>query len=118
MTPEAIIHNVLATRFIDGDTFEVGCDLRGLLASRNKVEYKIRLAGINCPEIATAEGAAAAAFTMNWLNQGDFDLIVYTRDKYGRLLGDALRASDLLTTNLLVEGYAKRMSLRMQVEAP
>ena len=83
------------TRVVDGDTVEARLDL----GWRVTMTAKIRLAGINCPEIDTPEGVAARAFTVNTLNRlmpvGDtgplaapVKVISHSLDKYGRVLGD------------------------------
>src|SRR4030042_2280883 len=69
-------------KVIDGDTLLVNFDL-GFFIS---VKEKVRLIGINAPELNTKKGKEAAAFIEKELNGAN--LIVETRkkEKYGRFL--------------------------------
>jgi len=69
---------------IDGDTIVLDIDLG---FSTHK-EQRIRLAGLNCPEIETKEGKEAFHFLRDKLTQLDFVMIkTHMIDIYGRFLG-------------------------------
>lgn len=70
-------------RVIDGDTLELDIDL----GFRTHQHVKARLAGVDAPEMRTAEGRTAR----NWLTeQAGNDVLVHTEkdrtEKYGRYL--------------------------------
>lgn len=82
-------------RVVDGDTVDAELDLGWHITFHSK----IRLAGVNCPEMSTPEGVPARAFTINWLNAampvGDsgplaapVTVVSHSLDKYGRVLAD------------------------------
>ena len=69
----------------DGDTLLVAL----VLAPGFTHRLKLRLRGLDCPEIATAAGRAAKAFVENLLHPGDEVIISTTKpDKYDRYLAD------------------------------
>ncbi len=85
-------------RVVDGHTVEAHLDLGWHITYHTK----IRLAGINCPEMSTPAGPAARAYTVNWLNalmpvgdggplNAEVKVVSHTLDKYGRVLGEILR---------------------------
>ena len=98
-------------RVIDGDTLELTLDV----GFRLTLTDHFRLAGLNCPELPTPEGKAAAAFTADWLHAADaldpWPLVVRTerdrREKYGRLLATVLHGGQSLNAALLAAGRAK-----------
>lgn len=94
-------------RVIDGDTICVDVQLVGDVWLR---KAPMRLYGINCPEMNTAEGKAAKAFTESWLaaNAEQVELSK-DRDKYGRLLGDFVAGKERLTAALLKAGHAAKV---------
>ncbi len=76
---------------------------------------KIRLVGIDAPELsnpawaAEAErGAAATQRLQQLMNAGPFDLVPIDRDtdRYGRLLRDVIRGGVSLGDTLIAEGLA------------
>lgn len=106
---------------VDGDTIDVRLDL-GLHSYR--VE-RLRLAGVNCPEMHGAErdnGIVARAYTVAWVVEGqggaaldrddprDFPLLVqtYKADAFGRYLALVWRLYDnhCLGDDLLAAGHA------------
>jgi endonuclease YncB( thermonuclease family) len=118
------------TAVTDGDTLRASLDLGW------KITYdaKIRLAGINCPEMNTPAGVAARAFTVDWLNAGTrivagvavpapVKVISHSLDKYGRVLGEVMRQPldtpagtilpiggwESLSATLLAAGHAQVM---------
>lgn len=75
-------------RVIDGDTFELDVDEVGV---RNGYAYndveRVRLVGVDAPEIDTAAGRAAHA-RLRAVLQGRRALVeVHARDRYGRVVG-------------------------------
>lgn len=87
-------------RVVDGDTLEVDLDL----GWRITYHAKVRLAGVNCPELRTDAGVQARNFTSRWtmgiddsdwwgIEQPHVPITVVSRslDKYGRVLGDVYR---------------------------
>jgi endonuclease YncB( thermonuclease family) len=72
-------------RVIDGDTLVVAL----AVAPGFSHELKLRLRGLDCPEISTAAGRAAKAFVDGLLKPGD-EIVVSTAkpDKYDRYLAD------------------------------
>ena len=71
---------------------------------------RIRLLGINCPEHGTPEGAAATAYTTNWLAQHGPEFILRTEldrhEKYGRVLGTVTAGPHTLNDDLIAAGHA------------
>ena len=96
---------------IDGDTLVVTL----LFAPGWRHELKLRLRGLDCPEISTAAGRAAKKFVDGLLKAGD-EAIVSTRrpDKYDRYLADVFVGEPgaenevFLNNALLAGGYAVR----------
>jgi micrococcal nuclease len=103
-------------RVVDGDTLDVEIDL-GFHVS---VRERVRLAGINCPEINTDEGKAAAEYVKAWVSGLDVVEISTIKtpkgdrqEKYGRYLavimkGDAAKPSGFscLNQDLIKENHA------------
>lgn len=74
-------------RVVDADTLECDLDLGWHITYR----AKIRLAGVNAPEMSTPEGRAARAFVDQLLaNRHGAPVTVtsHSLDKYGRVLAD------------------------------
>ncbi len=90
---------------IDGDTFKLG-------------ERKVRITGIDAPEVATPRCPAEAALgrkagdrLLALLNQGDFDLVGHRfngRDRHGRDLRTLWRGNTSIGDQLITEGLAHR----------
>jgi micrococcal nuclease len=98
-------------RVVDGDTLEVMLDLGWGMFHKTKV----RLAGVNAPEMNTPEGVAARDFARDLLRVGamhpfPIEVASHSLDKYGRTLGavtynDAWATVDLASA-LLANGHA------------
>jgi endonuclease YncB( thermonuclease family) len=91
------------TCVVDGDTFRIGT-------------RRIRVAGIDAPEVhgaCPAESAAAVRATLalrDWLSAGPFRLDpvdVVPRDKYGRELQQPRRGGDELSEHMIGESHAR-----------
>jgi endonuclease YncB( thermonuclease family) len=89
-------------KIVDGDTLIVLIDLGFDLF----IQQKLRLRGIDCPEMDTDEGAQAKKFVEARLNKCDF-IIVKTykdsSDKYDRYLADIFYLKDEDDVNVVLE---------------
>lgn len=84
-------------KVIDGDTLDIAI----VLAPGFTRDLKLRLRGLDCPEISTAAGRAAKAFVDALLRPGDEVIVSTTKpDKYDRYLADVF----------LVESRAKSLA--------
>lgn len=98
------------SRVVDGDTIDVIID-SGFHATR--VE-RLRLLGINCPEMKEDAGRAAKEFTTEWIREAWSDtpwpLVIQTEksDAFGRYLAYVWRTFDgrCLNDDLLDSGNA------------
>ena len=110
-------YRVYVERVIDGDTIWLDVDCGFQVWSRQKV----RLRGIDTPELRTREGQQARAFVASALSENTSLAITTTKpDKYDRYLADlfylpgkgnaedTLRKGQFLNGELLKKGYAKR----------
>ena len=93
-------------RVVDGDTVVLDLDLGWRIW---RLGERCRLAGINCPELSTLEGAKARAFVSDLVGVGR--MVTFTShslDKYGRPLGH-VTLSDGRNLNVLIldAGYAQ-----------
>ena len=100
---------------VDGDTMWVEIDHGFFMASTRK----LRLRGIDAPELWTKAGGVAKAFVREVMDSVEF-VVVYARssDKYGRFLSDVYygvgeedarvvaREGRYLNGELVVEGFA------------
>ena len=78
-------YRTLDVRVVDGDTLAVTVDLPPC----NEIDKKLRLRGINCPEMDTPAGKAAKRFVQSLIDQAKSVLITTTKpDKYDRYLAD------------------------------
>jgi endonuclease YncB( thermonuclease family) len=96
-------------RVIDGDTLVVMLEV----APEIFVELKLRLRGLDCPEMGTPEGKAAKRFVDALVGKATAVTINTTKpDKYDRYLADVFLATDagelFLNNELLVNGQAVR----------
>lgn len=101
-TVPAIVINV-----VDGDTIRLQLDLGW------HVTYtaRVRIAGINAPEMKTPEGIAAKQYAQSVLRSGDEVIFTSTSlDKYGRPLGHLIYggARDF-GEEMVLHGYAQRV---------
>ena len=92
--------NVLSTlqvRTIDGDTIRVGGE-------------RIRLRGIDTPELSEFEGPAAKRRLEELLRTGPIRIVPHGRDVYNRLLADVFVNEQNVAATLIAEGYEKPRS--------
>jgi endonuclease YncB( thermonuclease family) len=95
-------------RIIDGDTQIFRCTL-GLDVDRTE---RVRLAGLNCPELSTPEGVAAKLWVQNWFVAHPAPYVLSTvhdkRDNYGRLLGTVTAEDGTnLNAEILADGIGR-----------
>ena len=90
-------------RVVDGDTLDVSVDLGFRIYCR----LRVRLAGINAPEVfgakATQAGKEAAEFVVDWIASGS-RIVLHSkryddREKYGRVLAVVYRDDDPVSLN-------------------
>lgn len=100
-------------RVVDGDTLILDLDLGWKVW---RMGERVRLSGINCPEMNTPEGAAARDFTHFTLRTGplgtvvpDVTFVSRSLDKYGRPLGVVKLADGRVLNDLIFDaGHAVR----------
>ena len=107
-------------RVVDGDTLAVTIEVGFGI----KLREKLRLRGINCPELGTPEGEKAKKFVGKLLPAGSRIVLKTSKsgtDKYGRFVADIfykagcegateiIKRGVYLNQQLLDEGYAVRM---------
>ncbi|MGD9652418.1 MAG: thermonuclease family protein [Candidatus Dadabacteria bacterium] len=94
------------SRIIDGDTF---------VCITDGEEYKVRLIGMDCPELPTHEGIEAKEYVEEIMPVGTvvrLELDVQTYDRYHRVLAYVwLPSGDMLNEVLLRDGYAVLMTV-------
>lgn len=72
-------------KVIDGDTLDIAI----MVAPGLSRELKLRLRGLDCPEMSTAAGRAAKAFVEGLIKPGDEVIVSTTKpDKFDRYLAD------------------------------
>jgi endonuclease YncB( thermonuclease family) len=96
---------------LDGDTFRCLGDVSSIIPDSRLWIPKVRIIRINAPETGQPGAEEARTMLINWLRDRPFNLICYTRDKYGRLLADAEKGAGLLSQFLLDQKIVVPMSL-------
>lgn len=92
-------YNCKLIRVIDGDTVEISIDL-GLSIF---TVHKVRLYGINAPELNTVEGQSSKEYLEKLFTEtSEWRILTYKdrSDKYGRYLGQIYPASGSVLDNL------------------
>ena len=82
-------------RPIDGDTF-----------SMNGI--KVRVNGIDAPELGTPGGMEAAQHLAALLQEGPVTIVPRSRDVYGRTVADVFMNGQNLADRMIADGYARR----------
>ena len=79
-------------RVVDGDTIDAEVDL----GFHIKMEMKLRLAGINAPEMNTVEGKKSRAALMSLIEGQDVTIFTIKdrQEKYGRYLAVVITMKD------------------------
>jgi len=109
-------YQAAVVRVIDGDTLVLNIDL----GFDSWIEQKLRLRGIDAPEMSTLRGVAAKDHVKEIFERVDFVICkTYKEDKYGRYLADIFysckekdpqviaREGVFLNQELVDQGYAK-----------
>ena len=98
-------------RIIDGDTIDVNIDLGFSV----KIKQRVRLYGINTPEVRTKDlnekkkGLEATEYLKKILpKEFVIETILNKRGKYGRVLGILWVKDVNINEKMVNEGYAKR----------
>ena len=107
---------VEVVKIVDGDTLDVVLDLGFSV----RVKSRVRLAGIDTPEMASKDlgdrerARAARQFVQAWIAQGGQLRARTTKDdKYGRMLAELVREDGATITDALLDArLAKRYSGR------
>ena len=94
------------TRVVDGDTIEAEVDL----GFHIKMNMKIRLAGINAPEMNTVEGRKLKAELITLLEDKTITLLTVKdkQEKYGRYLGIIVKGKQNINEWLVEQKLAVR----------
>ena len=88
---ELYTYVALVERVVDGDTIWLNIDCGFKVWTRQKV----RLRGIDCPELTTKEGIQAKEFVEAQLKETNFVVVkTHSSDKYGRYLADIFYLKD------------------------
>jgi micrococcal nuclease len=83
----------------DGDTV--------ILLTAENIQYKIRLQGVDCPEIHQAFGQKAKQFASDLVFQKNVSVNVFGTDRYGRTLGEVVLPGGVsLNKELVKNGFA------------
>ena len=89
--------STLQVRAVDGDTIRVGGE-------------RIRLRGIDTPEMSELAGPAAKRRLEELLRNGPIRIVPHGRDVYNRLLADVFVNEQNVAKILILEGYEKPRS--------
>jgi micrococcal nuclease len=97
------------TRVVDGDTIEAEVDL----GFHIKMNMKIRLAGINAPEMNTVEGRKLKAELITLLEDKTITLLTVKdkQEKYGRYLGIIVKDKQNINEWLVEQKMAVRYNV-------
>lgn len=82
-------------RPIDGDTFA----MNGI---------KVRMSGLDAPELGTPGGIEAAQHLAALLQEGRVTIVPRSRDVYGRTVADVFMNGQNLAERMIAEGFARR----------
>ena len=94
---ELKVLSTLQVRAVDGDTIRVGGE-------------RIRLRGIDTPEMSEFDGPAAKRRLEELLRNGPIRIVPHGRDVYNRLLADVFVNEQNVAETLIMEGYEKPKS--------
>lgn len=89
--------STLQVRVVDGDTIRLGGE-------------RIRLRGIDTPEMSELDGPAAKRRLEELLRNGPIRIVPHGRDVYNRLLADVFVNDRNVAETLVQEGYEKPRS--------
>lgn len=86
----------LQVHAVDGDTIRVGGE-------------RVRIRGIDTPEMSELEGPAAKQRLEELLRSGAIRIVPHARDVYDRLVADVFVNGQNVAEMLDLEGYKKRL---------
>lgn len=95
------IKSVHVVHVADGDTLVIIEQ-----NAKHRIRQKVRLAAVDCPELAQAYGIKARAFTQKFTQNKKVKLHQHGKDRYGRLLVDLYVDKNSLQHALLRAGLA------------
>ncbi|GAB6153698.1 hypothetical protein JCM17380_24480 [Desulfosporosinus burensis] len=99
--------NAVIDRVIDGDTFVMTIDAGFNMFTKQKV----RLLGINCPEMSTPDGRAVKAIVEDMLAGKSVVIQTTEKDSFGRWLGtvyfDGMNVNQWILDNRFAVVYTK-----------
>jgi endonuclease YncB( thermonuclease family) len=94
------------TNVIDGDTIDVKTEASSLRLNLNLSSFRVRLAGIDCPELAQPYGIQAKLKTSNLCLNKQVKIVKMGRDQYNRILANVFIGDLSVNNELLRSGYA------------
>ena len=104
------VYDAKIVRVIDGDTFDFEIDLGFSI----HVKERLRLYGVNTPEIKSAErpeGLKVKKYVTGLILNKTFEILVYKKGKYGRYVADLmLTKKERLSVHLYKKKMAKRIT--------
>jgi endonuclease YncB( thermonuclease family) len=108
LTADLYTYKAYVTQVIDGDTFDAVIDLGFKIMTLQK----LRLRGLDAPEIVSSEGKEAKAFLEKHFAKTRNEILIRTvkSDKYDRYLADVWTGETYLNQALLDEGLAILMN--------
>tara|TARA_R100001086_G_scaffold207550_1_gene123366 strand:+ start:592 stop:963 length:372 start_codon:yes stop_codon:yes gene_type:complete len=118
MATDLYVRRAKIVRLVDGDTVDVDIDLGMAITTRQR----LRLFGINTPEVRGPEKASGHAATQHladllveFRHEGEWDIVVQTykdkKGKYGRYLADLIGVEEdgnpvNLNERMVADGHA------------
>jgi len=118
MATDLYVRRAKIVRLVDGDTVDVDIDLGMAITTRQR----LRLFGINTPEVRGPEKASGHAATQHladllveFRHEGEWDIVVQTykdkKGKYGRYLADLIGVEEdgnpvNLNERMVTDGHA------------
>lgn len=102
--PKKFYYKANVVRVVDGDTLDVEIDMGFHIGCRQR----LRLMGVDTPEISTPEGKGIKAILQELLEGKTYKIYTIKPDKYGRYLFDLLISSELgwLSDYMISHKYA------------
>lgn len=112
ITPD-FSYDCAVVRVVDGDTFDADLSRDVGFRCRPVWRWRLRLLGVNCPEISgptRPAGLAASDFARQWLAAQPTIAITHSQDNFGRWLATICRADGSSLADALVDsGHAVRV---------
>lgn len=93
---------------IDGDTYQV--------VSKKGKQYRIRLRGVDCPELLQHKGPEAAQFASKLIHKKWVTARFFGKDRYGRHVADIKTTQGDLATMLVEQGWAHVLDNRKSLK--